>query len=53
MAVIDQSERPTVLSKEDARSGETSGHMRGVLGVSLTLTVLALAAVLGWFFVFR
>lgn len=40
------SDEPPVVSTRDARSGETSGHMRIVLGVSLSLTVIGMGVVL-------
>ena len=36
------------ITTEDARQGETSGHMRWVLGISISLAALAMGA----FFVF-
>jgi hypothetical protein len=42
---------PPTLSKTDARQGETSGHMRWVLHLSLLLAIVVLGAVLlGWVF---
>jgi hypothetical protein len=53
MTVSDRTEQPTVLTKEEARSGETSGHVRRILSISMTLTIIGLAAVFGWFALFR
>ncbi|GEM_PF-4191226 len=40
-------ETPTIsLTKEEARSGETSGHLRIILLTSLTLAVISLSVVL-------
>lgn len=39
---------PPKLSTEDARQGETSGHMRIVLTLSLAGAVIVLAALLVW-----
>jgi len=39
-------DEPQVVSTREARSGETSGHMRVVLGVSLSLAVIAMGVVL-------
>ena len=36
---------PIVKSTDDVRQGETSGHLRWVLGVSLTLVIVAMAVV--------
>jgi hypothetical protein len=36
------------LNKQQARQGETSGHMRIVLAVSLIGAIVVLAAVLVW-----
>lgn len=36
---------PSVLSTDDARQGVTTGRMRWILGVSLLLAILAMAAV--------
>ena len=41
---------PIVKPTNQARAGETSHHMRWVLGVGLTAIVIAFAALwLGWF----
>ncbi len=53
MTISDRTEQPTVLNKHEARAGETSGRMRRVLSISMICTVLAFAAVLGWFLIFR
>lgn len=38
---------PTIsLTKEEARSGETSGHLRIILITSLTLAIISLAVLL-------
>lgn len=42
-------EAPEVTMCE-ARSGETSGHVRTILGVSLSLTVLGMAIALAYWF---
>jgi hypothetical protein len=42
-------ESPEVTTCE-ARSGETSGHVRTILGVSLALTVLGMAIALAYWF---
>jgi hypothetical protein len=34
------------LSTQKARSGETSGHLRIILGISLVLVIVALGALL-------
>ncbi|WP_179221964.1 hypothetical protein [Inquilinus limosus] len=39
---------PPTLSKTEARQGETSGHMRWVLHLSMGLAVVILGAVLLW-----
>jgi hypothetical protein len=39
----DGAERAPVLSQEEARQGETSGHVRVVLAVSLILSLIAFA----------
>ncbi len=39
---------PPRLNTEDARQGETSGHMRVVLAVSFIGAVVVLGAVLVW-----
>lgn len=39
---------PPKLSTQDARQGETSGHMRVVLALSLVGAVVVLAALLIW-----
>jgi hypothetical protein len=36
-------EHGPVLSQEEARAGETSGHVRAVLAVSLVLSLIAFA----------
>lgn len=36
----------TVISTQKARSGETSGHLRIILVVSLSLTVIGMGVVL-------
>jgi hypothetical protein len=36
----------TILSTQKARSGETSGHLRIILGISLVLVIVALGALL-------
>jgi hypothetical protein len=41
-------DRPPTLNKTEARQGETSGHMRWVLHVSMGLVVVAFGAVLLW-----
>lgn len=49
MAKIPLSEigTPTIsLTKEEARSGETSGHLRIILITSLTLAIISLAVLL-------
>ena len=33
--------KPTILTSTEARQGETSGHVRTVLGVSLAFAVIA------------
>jgi hypothetical protein len=33
----------------EARQGETTGHMRWVLGISLTLAIVALGVIYFWF----
>lgn len=37
----DDDQKPTVLTTEEARQGEVSGHMRIVLSVSLALAFVA------------
>ncbi|WP_161790420.1 hypothetical protein [Inquilinus limosus] len=39
---------PPTLNKTEARQGETSGHMRWVLHLSMGLAVVILGAVLLW-----
>ena len=39
-------DEPQVVSTEKARSGETSGHVRLILGVSMSLTVIGMGVVL-------
>jgi hypothetical protein len=39
-------DEPQVVSTQEARSGETSGHVRTILGVSMSLTVIGLGVVL-------
>lgn len=53
MTAADESDRPVRISTERARSGETSGHVRLILIVSVTLTIVALGAVLGWWMLFE
>lgn len=36
---------PEHLSKTEARQGETTGHLRWILGISLALAVIAVTAV--------
>jgi hypothetical protein len=36
---------PIVKTTDDVRQGETSGHVRWVLAVSLTLVIVAMAVV--------
>ncbi len=44
---ISETETPAIsLSKEEARSGETSGHLRVILITSLTLAIISLAILL-------
>ncbi len=44
---LSDTETPAIsLSKEEARSGETSGHLRIILITSVTLAVISLAVVL-------
>jgi len=38
----------TILSGEKARSGETSGHLRVILGVSFALAAIALGILLAF-----
>jgi hypothetical protein len=38
-----RAEHAPILSKEEARQGETSGHVRTVLAVSLILSLIAFA----------
>ena len=37
----DNPTKPTVLTQEEARQGETTGRVRWILGTSLALAVLA------------
>jgi len=53
MTVSDRSDQPTVISTERARGGETSGRIRRVLGVSMTLTIIALGGLVVWWAVFH
>lgn len=53
MTVIDRPGHATVLTTEEARSGETSGHVRRVLAISTILTVVALGGILGWWVLFH
>lgn len=47
MTKISDTETPAIsLTKQEARSGETSGHLRIILITSLTLAILCLAIVL-------
>lgn len=39
----DHAEHGPILSQEEARQGETSGHVRTVLAVSLVLSLVAFA----------
>ena len=48
MMARDSSDRPRVVPAERARTGETSGRIRRVLGVSMTLTIIALGIVVVW-----
>lgn len=45
------SDRPPTLSPTEARQGETTGRMRWVLRLSMTLAVLVLGLVLLWWIV--
>lgn len=38
-----QAEHAPILSQEEARQGETSGHVRAVLAASLILSLIAFA----------
>lgn len=40
-----------VLTTNEARQGETSGHMRGVLAASLVLAIIAGTALYSYFFI--
>lgn len=52
MARIYDPETPAIaLTKQEARAGETSGHLRIILIISLTLAILSLAVVLAVAFV--
>jgi hypothetical protein len=42
------SERPTVLKGEEARSGETSGHLRRILGISFAMVTIAFGILLAY-----
>ncbi len=46
----DESRAGTVLTTQEARQGETSGHMRGVLAGSLALSILSGAILYVTFF---
>ena len=41
-------DRPPTLNTTEARQGETSGHMRWVLHLSMALGVVVLGAVVLW-----
>jgi hypothetical protein len=41
MQNADDPSKPTVLTPEEARQGETTGRVRWILGLSLALAVLA------------
>ncbi|HEX4695835.1 hypothetical protein [Sphingomonas sp.] len=45
MAESDPSETRVRSEGPEARAGETSGHVRIVLGISLTLAILILSAI--------
>ena len=42
----DLDESPEALPAERARAGETSGHVRIILGVSMSLTVIGMGVLL-------
>jgi len=47
----DEHEERPVLTTTEARSGETSGHVRTVLVVSLSLALIVFAVVYSAFFI--
>lgn len=40
---MDDQTRETVIETEDARAGQTTGTMRYVLGISLTLAIIVMS----------
>ena len=46
LRAMPQDTQKTTLSTQKARSGETSGHLRIILGTSLVLVIVALGALL-------
>ena len=42
------SDRETIKDPVEGRQGETSGHMRWVLGISVPLAIIVLGAALLW-----
>jgi hypothetical protein len=44
-------DHPPTINTTEARQGETSGHMRRVLGLSLTAAAVVFAIVLIWWVV--
>ncbi|MGH6884125.1 hypothetical protein [Hypericibacter sp.] len=46
LRAMTQDTQKTTLSTQKARSGETSGHLRIILGTSLVLVIVALGALL-------
>jgi hypothetical protein len=47
----DEAEPETEVTTREARSGDTSGHVRRILGISLSLTAIGMALVLIYWFV--
>ena len=43
-----RSDHPTVIKGEEARSGETSGHLRRILGISFAMVTIAFGILLAY-----